>query len=53
MLSLRRDREVIERARTEAATLVAADPELRDHPLLAAQVERLMATERADFLEKA
>ncbi|HEX7105970.1 MAG TPA: ATP-dependent DNA helicase RecG, partial [Acidothermaceae bacterium] len=53
LLSLRRDREVIERARVEAATLVAADPELREHPPLAAEVERLMATERADFLEKA
>jgi ATP-dependent DNA helicase RecG len=53
LLSLRRDREVIERARVEAATLVAADPELREHPPLAAEVERLMATERADFLGKA
>jgi ATP-dependent DNA helicase RecG len=44
LLSLRRDREVIERARVEAATLVAADPELREHPPLAAEVERLMAT---------
>jgi ATP-dependent DNA helicase RecG len=53
LLSLRRDREVIERARVEAAALVAADPELREHPLLAAEVERLTATQRAEFLEKA
>ncbi len=53
LLSLRRDRDVIELARAESAALVAADPQLREHPLLAAQVERLTSTERADFLEKA
>jgi len=53
VLSLRRDREVIEHARAEAAALVADDPELRGHPVLAHEVQRLMATDRADFLEKA
>ncbi len=53
VLSLRRDREVIERARTEAAALVADDPELRGYPVLAHEVQRLMATDKAEFLEKA
>jgi ATP-dependent DNA helicase RecG len=53
LLSLVRDRELVERARTEATALVAADPELSDHPALAAAVERLMTSERSEFLEKA
>jgi ATP-dependent DNA helicase RecG len=53
VLSLRRDREVIERARAEATALVADDPELRGYPALAHEVQRLMATEKAEFLEKA
>jgi ATP-dependent DNA helicase RecG len=53
VLSLRRDREVIERARVEATALVAEDPELRGYPVLAQEVQRLMATDKAEFLEKA
>ncbi len=53
VLSLRRDREVIERARAEATAIVADDPELRGYPALAHEVQRLMATEKAEFLEKA
>ncbi len=59
LLSLLRDRDVITSARAEAGTLVEADPDLTDHPVLAAQVARLLDTEsvsgsaQADFLQKA
>jgi ATP-dependent DNA helicase RecG len=53
LLSLVRDRELVEQARSEAAALVAADPELASVPTLAADVARLMATEGAEYLEKA
>ena len=53
LLSLRRDEDLIVSARTEAADLVAADPELRDHPLLGARVAALVAAEQAEYLEKA
>jgi ATP-dependent DNA helicase RecG len=52
-LSLLKDEELIAAARAEASDLVAADPDLAAHPLLAAQVARLVADEQADFLEKA
>jgi ATP-dependent DNA helicase RecG len=53
LLSLVRDRELIEQARDEATTIVDADPELSAHPALAAAVADLLATEGAEFLEKA
>jgi ATP-dependent DNA helicase RecG len=53
MLQLLRDEEVIRTAREEAAALLAGDPELAAHPALAAEIERLLADERAEFLEKA
>ncbi len=53
LLSLVKDRDIIEHARAEAAMLIDADPLLCEHPLLAAPVERLLASERAQFLEKA
>jgi ATP-dependent DNA helicase RecG len=53
LLSLIRDRELIERARAEAAALVAADPTLSAYPSLAAAVADLLATEGAEYLEKA
>jgi ATP-dependent DNA helicase RecG len=52
LLSLRDDGKLIERAREEATRLVAYDPELRDHPELAANVAALVDDERADYLEK-
>ena len=52
MLSLLRDQDVIERARTEARRIVAADPELAEHPGLAGMVAELVGDERAEFLEK-
>jgi ATP-dependent DNA helicase RecG len=52
MLAVLRDEDVIENARTEAAALVAADPELSTVPALARAVESLLDEERADYLEK-
>ncbi|MGA8993219.1 MAG: ATP-dependent DNA helicase RecG, partial [Nocardioidaceae bacterium] len=45
--------EDIVEARAVATELVAADPDLADHPLLAAQVRRMHEAEQADYLEKA
>ena len=53
LLSLLKDEDLIVAARTEASDLVAADPDLSGHPLLAAQVAALVADEQAEFLEKA
>ncbi len=52
LLSLLRDEELIVAARAEATDLVARDPELADHPLLAAQVAALVRDDQADYLEK-
>jgi ATP-dependent DNA helicase RecG len=52
LLSLLRDADLIRDARTEAAALVADDPELHDHPALAASVAALIDAERAEYLEK-
>lgn len=53
LLSLVRDRDLIGSAREQATRIVDADPELLAHPPLAAAVKRLVATEDAEFLEKA
>jgi ATP-dependent DNA helicase RecG len=53
LLSLVRDRDLIGTARDQATRIVEADPDLLDHPPLAAAVTRLVATEDAEFLEKA
>ncbi|HTC68598.1 MAG TPA: ATP-dependent DNA helicase RecG, partial [Acidothermaceae bacterium] len=53
LLSLVRDRDLIASAREEATAIVEADPELAAHPPLAGAVKRLIATEDAEFLEKA
>jgi ATP-dependent DNA helicase RecG len=53
LLSLARDRHVVEQARTVAAEVIAEDPTLARHPDLAAAVARLLATEGAEYLEKA
>jgi ATP-dependent DNA helicase RecG len=53
LLSVLRHEDVISQAREVAAALVAQDPDLSEHPELAAQVRRLHEAERADFLEKA
>ena len=53
LLSLLRDEELIAAARHEAGDIVAADPTLAAHPLLAAQVAALVNDDQAEYLEKA
>jgi ATP-dependent DNA helicase RecG len=53
LLSLLKDEQLIADARAEAAAIVAGDPDLSGHPLLAAQVAALVGDEQADYLEKA
>ncbi|WP_433264182.1 helicase-related protein [Actinosynnema sp. CS-041913] len=53
MLSLLRDEDVIADARVVASRVVDADPELAEHPGLAALVAGLLDEERAEYLEKA
>jgi len=53
LLSLSRDRDLIRSAREQANAIVEADPGLTTHPPLAAAIQRLIATEDAEFLEKA
>jgi ATP-dependent DNA helicase RecG len=53
LLSLLRDEELISAARAEAADIVAADPTLAAHPLLAARVATLVSDDQAEYLEKA
>jgi len=52
MLSLLRDVDVIEEARTVARDIVAADPTLTAHPGLAGMVAELVDEQGAEFLEK-
>ncbi|WP_336206033.1 ATP-dependent DNA helicase RecG [Nonomuraea sp. LPB2021202275-12-8] len=52
MLQLLRDEEVIATARDEAAALLAEDPALASHEALRAEIDRLLADERAEYLEK-
>lgn len=51
-LSLVRDEEVIVQAREDAAELVAADPELAEHPELARAVAERVDAEQAAFLDR-
>ncbi|MFI7443573.1 ATP-dependent DNA helicase RecG [Nonomuraea indica] len=52
LLQLLRDEDVIEAAREEAARLLADDPELVAYEGLRAEIDRLLADERAEYLEK-
>ncbi|WP_113703680.1 ATP-dependent DNA helicase RecG [Nonomuraea lactucae] len=52
LLQLLRDEDVIEAAREEAARLLEDDPELASHDALRAEIDRLLADERAEYLEK-
>jgi ATP-dependent DNA helicase RecG len=52
LLSLLDDKDVIEDARREAIDLLDRDPDLAEHPALAAAVAALVDEERAEFLEK-
>ena len=52
LLSVVRDGDVIDQARTIASAVVESDPRLTSHPTLAAAVRALEATEAADYLER-
>ncbi len=52
LLTLQKDEDVIRDAREEATALVEADPELKEHPGLAAVLDTLLDEDRAGFLEK-
>ncbi len=53
LLSLLRDEDLIVQARAEAGDMIAADPELSAHRLLADEVAALVADEQAEYLDKA
>jgi ATP-dependent DNA helicase RecG len=48
-----RDEDVITMARSDATEVVEADPTLAAHPALAAAVDKVVAEQNADYLEKA
>ncbi|EHK87229.1 ATP-dependent DNA helicase RecG [Saccharomonospora azurea] len=52
LLSLLRDEHVIAQSRRVARQVVSADPDLRDHPGLAALAAQTIDDERAEYLEK-
>ena len=52
LASLRRDRYWVEQAREAAFTVVDADPELTNHPDLAAELRALLGEEDTEFLLK-
>ncbi|MBF0722418.1 ATP-dependent DNA helicase RecG [Sanguibacter inulinus] len=52
LLRVVRDTAVIEQAREDAATLVAADPTLAGHPLLLAEITERVTGERAEYLDR-
>ena len=52
LLSVVKDGDVIDEARSAADALVAADPALAAHPSLAAAVHELEHSEQADYLER-
>ncbi|AWS46366.1 ATP-dependent DNA helicase RecG [Streptosporangium sp. 'caverna'] len=52
MLRLLRDEDVIHAARLDAEAMLTDDPDLAGHPVLRMEIERLLADERAEYLEK-
>ncbi|MFN3254731.1 MAG: ATP-dependent DNA helicase RecG [Ilumatobacter sp.] len=52
LASLRRDRALIEIARTAAFEIVDADPDLADHPLLADELDLIFSDRDEEFLAK-
>lgn len=52
LLRVTKDADVIERARADARGIVAADPELSGHPLLAAAIDAMLAGDREEFLDR-
>ncbi|NSC24125.1 ATP-dependent DNA helicase RecG [Streptomyces albus subsp. chlorinus] len=52
MLAVIEDEDVIAEARDEAAALVAADPDLEEHPELRTALDALLDAEREEYLDK-
>jgi ATP-dependent DNA helicase RecG len=52
MLTVIEDEDVIAEARDEASALVAADPELTEHPELRTALDALLDEEREEYLDK-
>ena len=52
LLELLKDEDLIVDARVEATALLESDPDLAGHPVLAAEIARVVDAERAIFLEK-
>ena len=52
LLRVTRDHDVIERARGEAEAVIAADPQLREHRVLAAVIAQRLDEEAQAFLER-
>ncbi|MEV4248313.1 ATP-dependent DNA helicase RecG [Streptosporangium canum] len=52
MLQLLRDEDVIHAARQDAEAMLTADPDLAEHAVLRMEIDRLLADERAEYLEK-
>ena len=52
LLRVVRDEEIIVAAREEASAIVAADPDLADHPVLARTLTDLVPQEREAFLDR-
>ena len=52
LVSLRRDKEWVVKARRAAVDLVAADPDLSAHPLLRDEIDLLHQDDDAEFLLK-
>ncbi|MER5425665.1 ATP-dependent DNA helicase RecG [Streptosporangium roseum] len=52
LLQLLRDEDVIHAARQDAEAMLTADPDLAEHAVLRMEIDRLLADERAEYLEK-
>lgn len=52
LLRVARHGDVIERARVAARELVAADPDLREHPALDRAIQAMLAGDREEFLDR-
>ena len=52
LASLRRDRDWVERAREVAVDMIDADPDLDQHPLLAAELDLFLGDDTSEYLLK-
>ena len=52
LLRVTRDADLIERVRSQAEAIVAADPGLEDHPALAAAITQRLDEENQAYLER-